>query len=297
MTLNELVLTARKRLTDADIGLDQAAMDASLLAREVLGWDLAKFLAHQTDTAPAGFADRFDTLVARRAAREPISEIIGRREFWGLDFEVGRDVLTPRPETEFIVEEAIACLAEGPAGHTSGAATAVRAGEGVTIVDVGTGCGCLAVCLAREFPAARIVATDISAAALAVAVRNARRHGVADRIQFHQASLLDGVDGPVSLIVSNPPYVPGRFIGGLPPEVRDHEPHVALDGGSDGLQLIAAIVDTAPPRLMPRGWLVMEFGYGQDDDVRRIVGPSQLELVRIRDDLQGIPRTAVCRRL
>jgi release factor glutamine methyltransferase len=163
------------------------------------------------------------------------------------------------------------------------------------IIDVGTGSGCLAICLAREFPAARLVATDVSPSALAIAARNAQRHGVAPRIEFVRTSLLDGIDGEAALVVSNPPYIPTADIGRLDPEVRDWEPRQALDGGLDGLDLIRALLSVVPAALAPGGWFIMEFGFGQAASVERLVRDSPLTLVRIVDDLQHIPRTVVAR--
>jgi release factor glutamine methyltransferase len=285
--LRDVVLAARARLVAAGIGVNEAPMDAALLARHALGWDLARLLAHETDTPPDGFLPAFESILARRARREPMSSITGRREFWGLEFEVGPDVLAPRPETELIVEEAIACLTA--AGQDFSPVLQP------TIVDVGTGSGCLAVSLAREFPGARVVATDISSAALAIAARNARRHGVGDRVDFRHTSLLEGVSGPATLVVSNPPYVPADDIDGLPPEVREWEPRQALDGGPDGLDVIRRLLAGAPAVLAPGGWLIMEFGFGQAQVVPDLVCKSPLELMGIRKDLQQIPRTLVAR--
>jgi release factor glutamine methyltransferase len=303
MTLLALVHAARARLAAAGIDANEAAMDAALLARYALGWEPARLIAHEVDPAPDGFEAEFAALVARRERREPISGITGRREFWGLEFEVTRDVLTPRPETEIVIEEAIACLTgcRAPGGPESAGKLARVPGAGaaaarpVRIADVGTGCGCLAICLAREFAAASLDATDVSAAALEVARRNARRLGVADRIAFDLAPLLDAVPRPVDLIVSNPPYCRTADIPALPPEVRDFEPIGALDGGADGLDVIRDLVESAPHVLAPGGWLIVEFGFGQEAGVRTLLDRSPLDLVRIREDLQGIPRTLVAR--
>jgi release factor glutamine methyltransferase len=284
-TLRDFVLAARPRLAAAGIEPTEAALDAALLARHVLGWDLAQFIADGTETAPEGFPEAFESVVSRRERREPMSAITRRREFWGLEFEVGPEVLAPRPETEIIVEEAIACL--GGAERDDN--------PGPLIVDIGTGSGCLAVCLAREIPAAKVIATDISPAAICIAARNAERHGVSDRVEFRQTSLVDGVAGPAALIVSNPPYIPAGDIAGLPPEVRAWEPRQALDGGLDGLEVIRALVAVAPRVLAPGGWLIMEFGFGQRDAVTALLRGSRLELVRVVNDLQQIPRTLVAR--
>ena len=286
-TLRDLVLAARTRLAGAGIEANEAALDAALLARHVLGWDLPRLIAHDTETPPEGFAAAFEPVVGRRERREPMSAITGRREFWGLEFEVGPQVLTPRPETEIIVEEAVACLTQ-PSRDASPAARPL-------LVDVGTGSGCLAVSLAREFPSAKVIATDVSPAALAIAARNAQRHRVADRIEFRRTSLVDGVTGPAALVVSNPPYIPTGDVAGLPPEVRDWEPQQALDGGPDGLDIVRALLAAVPRVLAPGGWLIMEFGYGQRAGVEDAVRGAPLESVRFASDLQGIPRTLVAR--
>ena len=270
-------------------------MDAALLARHVLGWDLARLLAHEVEPPPANFLPAFEPLVARRAGREPISSLIGRRDFWGLEFEVGPDVLAPRPETELIVEQALSALKGGSVGRGFSPAGGSGGPEGPPYIDVGTGSGCLAVSLAREFPGARIVATDVSAAALAIAGRNARRLGVIERVRFVRTSLLDGIAGPAALVVSNPPYIPAADIDGLAPEVRDWEPRQALDGGPDGLDVIRALLAAVPAVLAPGGWFIMEFGFGQEKAVEDLVRQSPLELVRIVNDLQQIPRTLVAR--
>jgi release factor glutamine methyltransferase len=286
MKVRDPVAAARGRLVRAGIEPGEAALDAELLAREVLGWDRAGYVAHSDEPAPDQFVPAFEALVGRRERREPVSLILGRREFWGVEFEVTRDVLTPRPETEIIVEEALGCV-------TGRSDVAPR----LLIADVGTGSGCLAIALARDIPGARAVATDVSVGAIEVARRNARRHGVADRVTLVRTSLLDGVSGPFDLIVSNPPYVPTDAFVTLPPEVREHEPRLALDGGPDGLDTIRELLAQAVIRLASDGWLIVEFGVGQEGGVTQAVAhwPS-LELRRVRRDLQGIPRTAVITR-
>ena len=283
LTIHELVQGARDRFVSAGISASLAALDAEVLARQVLGWDRARFLTDRDEKATSVFLLKYEPLVARRERREPVSYILGTREFWRLDFEVGPDVLIPRQETEFIVEEALALLPKDSAP---------------VIVDVGTGSGCIGISLAREFAAARVIATDVSKHALEVARRNAARHGVASRITFRETSFLDGIETGVDLIVSNPPYVPSVSRRGLTPEVRDYEPSVALFGGVDGLDGLRSVLEGAAATLAPGGWLIMEFGCGQDDCVTDLVSAVEgLELVRIRHDLQDIPRTVVCRRL
>jgi release factor glutamine methyltransferase len=283
MTIHDHVAAARAQLRDAGISKDEADLDARLLAEFVLGWTTERFFtaAHQQD--PDGFAGRFQALVERRAAREPLAYIVGRQEFWGLSFEVSPAVLIPRPETELIVEAALDLLQ--PADRS------------VVVADVCTGSGCIAVAFAHERPAARVVAADISDAALDVARRNAAAHGVASRIEFRRADLLDGLDGPFDLIAANPPYVAERDSPGLQPEVRDYEPAVALFGGFDGRALMARLIPQAAERLRPRGYLLFEFGFGQDENVEELIArTSGLRLIDLRRDLQGIARTAVVQR-
>jgi release factor glutamine methyltransferase len=165
------------------------------------------------------------------------------------------------------------------------------------IIDVGTGSGCLAVVLARELPRARVIATDVSRHALHVARRNAERHQVADRIRFVETSFLDGIDETADIIVSNPPYVPSVSQPGLTPEVRDYEPPVAVFAGEDGLDALRSVLAGAATRLAPGGILVMEFGCGQDSCVASLVdGVDGLDVLKIRHDLQDIPRTVICRK-
>ena len=253
-----------------------ATFDAEVLARHALGWDRVTLLARNRDPEPEDFPSRYAPLVARRAAREPVALILGRREFWGLEFEVTGDVLVPRPETEFVVEEVLTLLRGG---------LQVR-----TAMDVGTGSGCLATVLALELPEAAVIATDISRRALVVARRNTERHGVADRVRFLQTDLVEGVSARVDLVVANPPYVPDQ--ASLQPEVRRFEPAEALYGGDDGLTIMRRFLATLPERLAPGGRLVMEFGDGQEDAMREVAQSLGWRILNIRDDLQGIARVA-----
>jgi release factor glutamine methyltransferase len=281
--LHEHLAAGRERLVAAGIEPTAAAIDVDLFARTILGWDRARVLMARAEPAPAALEPRFSEWIRRRADREPSAYIVGTREFWGLDFRVSPDVLIPRPETEFIVEESLTILK----GLTLAAPR---------LADIGTGSGCIAVSLLHELPSAHITATDVSSAALGVARDNARQHGVHARITCIETSFLDGIDGPFDLIVANPPYVKEGDKIALSRDVR-HEPDVALFGGVNGLQGVEAVLDAAVRALVPGGWLVMEFGFGQDDDVTRLVtSRPSLRLARIRADLQGIPRTAVIQR-
>jgi release factor glutamine methyltransferase len=295
-TLHERIREARTRLGAAGIADADAAFDAELLARHILGWTKEQMLARWAGTAPDDFDAAYRALVDRRASREPMAYIIGHREFWGLELDLTRDVLIPRPETELIIEEALA-LSTSLKRNANGSMDK-GLGAAPTIVDVGTGSGCLAIALATELTRAKIVAIDVSTTALHVAKRNAEKHGVATRIAWHAGSLLEPIDRTVDLIVSNPPYVPLRDQPGLPPEVRDYEPGVALFSGEDGLATIRALVAQAVDRVRPGGWLIFEFGFGQGDAVTAIIQETQAwRVIRLRADLQGIPRTAVLQHL
>jgi release factor glutamine methyltransferase len=274
---------AREQLVAAGIAPTDAAIDVELFARTILGWDRARALIARTEPAPAALEPRFSEWLRRRAHREPSAYIVGNREFWGLDFRVTSDVLIPRPETEFIVEESLAILA-----------TLTLASP--RLADIGTGSGCLAISLIREVANASMTATDVSRAALDVARDNARRHGIDERVVWVETSFLDGIPGPFDLIAANPPYVKEGDKPGLARDVR-HEPDIALFGGESGLKGVEAVLDAAVRTLADGGWLVMEFGFGQEDDVRRLVAVRPaLRLDRVRSDLQGIPRTAVIQR-
>jgi len=283
MTIHTRVAAGRQRLRGAGISPVESDLDARLLAEHVLGWTTERFLTDAGNPEPEDFEPRYDALLERRAAREPYAYIVGHREFWGLEFEVNRDVLIPRPSTEFIVEATLELFP-------------VRS-DGLAVADVCTGCGCVAIALAHERPGAIVIATDISDVALDVARRNGARLGVADRVTFTRGDLLEGVTGPLDAVLANPPYVVERSRPALQPEVRDHEPSVALFGGFDGLGLITRLVAEAPSRLRSGGYLVFEFGLGQDVEIEGLLTAApDLTLVDLRRDLQGIARTAVARR-
>lgn len=291
MRLQDKLAVARARLVAADISPTEAALDVDLYARTILGWDRARLLTEQSGAVPEGLEPRFSDWLNRREQREPTAYIVGLREFWGLDFNVTPAVLIPRPETEFIVEETLAIVRSGGLK-----ASGYRDGAPLAIADVGTGSGCVAVSLASELPVSRVIATDLSPDALSVARGNAARHGVDDRVEFVQTSYLEGVEGPFDVVTANPPYVKERDKPALSRDVR-HEPDVALFGGTDGLRDIGGVLDAAIGKLKPGGWFVMEFGYGQEDDVRDLVARRRaFRLDHIRHDFQDIPRTVVLQR-
>lgn len=274
---------ARARLREAGVADTEADLAARLLAQHLLGWDGPRYFAASGEAPVDRFADQYDELIARRAAREPLPYITGRREFWDLTFEVSPAVLIPRPETELIVQHALERFPDRDAQ--------------LAIADVCTGSGCLAVALAHERPRATLVATDLSAEALEVARRNAARHQVGGRIRFVQTDLLRGVDDRFDLIVSNPPYVPERDRVSLQPEVRDHEPAIALFAPDNGLFVIRGLVEQSAPHLKRGGILMFEFGFGQDVDIEQLIADAPgLTMIGLERDLQGIARTAVARR-
>lgn len=296
MRLRDLVDGARRRLEAAGIPRAEAALDVELLARDVLGWDRATWIARRDDDERSvddrtvstrglgAFAASFEALVARRVKREPMAYIRGTQEFYGREFLVGPGVLIPRPETELVVQEALA------AARTPGR-TVLR------IADVGTGSGILPITLALELQGPRFTATDISTEALTIARGNAAAHQVSSRIAFVETPYLTGVAGPFDLVVSNPPYVRAAEAAALQPEVRDHEPAEALFGGDDGLRDIRAVIDAAGRALAPGGTLVMECGYGQSRAVKQLVeAGGALTVAHVRHDLQDHPRVVVATR-
>jgi release factor glutamine methyltransferase len=229
----------------------------------------------------------YKNLLKRRLAHEPTQYITGHQEFWSLDFLVNPAVLIPRPETELLVE-AVLRYARGSEGQ-------VR-----RILDLGTGSGVLAVVLARELPEARVVAVDRAGAALKLARENARRQGVAERVAWVLGDLAGALapKGIFDVLVSNPPYVPTGDWEQLPPEIREHEPRLALDGGADGLEIIRGLSAAAPALLRPGGLLALEVGQGQAEQVQRLLADTGgLTPAVIIPDYQRIGRVVAARRL
>ncbi len=282
--LHDVLSAAVRRLRDAGLPPADAAADADVLARHVLGWDRARLLAHRRDPAPAGFVDRFTTLIDRRADRVPVAYLTGTREFYGLDFEVTPDVLVPRPETELAVDLTLAALP--PAGATG------------RIIDVGTGSGCIAVAVAATRPDVAVIAVDRSRPALAVARRNARRHGVADRVALLAGDLLSGLGPrlPIDVVVSNPPYVPDGSLD-VATDVARHEPPTALYAGRDGLDVVRRLIVDAVRVVRPGGRLIMEIGVGQSEAVAAAAAArGAWQATTFHPDLRGIARVAVLTR-
>ena len=278
-------------LCDAGFSRDEARSDALVLARGVLGWSLADWLARSDTEAPESFEANFKSLVKRRRQREPVAYLLGAKEFYGRLFRVTRDTLIPRPETEGLVEAALAWLTSTELLRTGSAQRPMR------IADVGTGTGCVAITLALEFRGAATLAitgTDTSDGALAVARHNALRLG-ATGVDFRLGSLLADLAGPIDLIVSNPPYVPVRDGHTLQQDVVGFEPAGALFGGDDGLEVIRRLIPAARQVLAPHSALIMEIGVGQADAVTALLKAAQFTSIHRHQDLQGIDRIIVAR--
>ena len=276
---------------------------AELLLLHIAARDRAWLYAHPEEILSAEITTEYFTLIQRRANGEPTQHLTGKQEFWGLEFEVTPDVLIPRPETEHLIEVALDRLAlrELRAGRSPR-----LTGNGITLVDVGTGSGCIAVALAKELPDATVFATDICNAALAVARRNAVRLGLSDRIQFFESDLLEAfIESQVTdhesrlfdLIVCNPPYIGRRDAESLPREVRKHEPEIALYGGEEGYEFYAELIVQSHEFLKPGGLLVLELGYNSLPAVQPLLDPSDWTNIGVTNDLAGIPRVICAERV
>ncbi len=267
-------------------GIDSPELDARLMIGAVTGLDLTGLIAHAARRLTADEQLRLDQWAARRIAGEPVARLIGRKEFWGLDFELSPATLVPRPDTETIVETALDIVrADGLQDRA------------LRIADLGTGSGAILLALLHELPQAHGIGTDISLAALRTARANAARLGLAARARFAASDFAAALAGAHDLIVSNPPYIPSRDIPALSAEVREHDPRRALDGGGDGLDAYRLIVRQAASLLADDGTLILEIGQHQGDDVTRLAkaaglaphGPPRM-------DLGGVPRALAFRR-
>jgi release factor glutamine methyltransferase len=269
-------------------GVPEARREAGSLLAHATARDRTFLITHADELLSLDELKRFREFVVRRAAGEPLQYITGRQEFFSLDFEVTPDVLIPRPETELLVETAIELLKETEQQQPQS-----------LICDVGTGSGCIIITLLHERPHARGVALDISPPALAVAARNAARLNVSDRLTFIASdcfSALRSSDARFSMIVSNPPYISAGMMDGLQREVREHEPRLALTPGDDGLLVIKRIATEAASFLNSGGHLLLEIGFDQHERVAQLFDAQPWQLLYIRKDLQGIPRTVVARK-
>ncbi len=274
-TVAELLRDAAARLGDTS---STPRLDAELLLAHALGWARARLLAERGHAPTPAQAAAFASLLGRRALGEPVAYLVGHKEFYGLDLLVTPATLVPRPETELLVERALAFararLFSGPSS--------------LVIADLGTGTGAIAVALAANLPAATVYATDLSAAALAVARRNVAAHGLGGRVHLLHGDLLAPLPGPVDIIVSNPPYT---ILAEVEPNVRAHEPALALDGGPDGAAVYRRLVAAAPAHLRPGGALLLEIGAWQGALVAGLLRAAlPLAEVAVHKDLAGHDR-------
>lgn len=270
----------------ASAGLPDAQTEARWLMREALALDTAELLSRGHEPLSDVERAAVTVFLERRMRHEPLSRIAGQREFYGRLFEVTSATLDPRPDTETLIDAALEML--GPEGHV----------RPLRILDLGTGTGCILLTLLAELPMAQGVATDISPEALSVAQRNAERLGLAARAHFVETDLARDAHGPFDLVVSNPPYIASADIAGLERDVRDYDPHLALDGGADGLAFYRRIAEDVQ-RLVPNGLVLLETGHDQAQAVARLlisgIPGSAPDAVRIFDDVAGIPRVVAAR--
>ncbi len=290
MTLAETLHAATARLRAGDSGaadIDDARLEAELLLRHALGLSREALLTRLREPLPAEARSAFDALLRRRLAREPSAYIVGHKEFYGLKLACTPAALIPRPETELLVDEAIDWL-QGQTARRS------RTDPRPLVADVGTGNGAIAVALALRVPEAGIVATDTSRPALMLARRNAKAHGVAERIVFLQGDLLTPLRGRFDLIVANLPYVPSRLYRKLAPELRRHEPEAALHAGRRGTALIEALLAQAPALLHPGGLVLAEHAWNQGQRLREAARAAFPQAaVETKRDLAGRQRLLV----
>jgi release factor glutamine methyltransferase len=268
---------AGQRLAAA--GVEDAPRDARLLLQAASGLPPATLVGFPERDLDANVLARFHALLARRERREPMAQILGAREFWSLRFRVTADTLDPRPDSETLVQAVL--------DHTPDRAARLR------LVDFGTGTGCLLLALLHELPNATGLGIDLSAAALEIAAQNARDLGLDARVTFRQANWDDGVAPAFDIVISNPPYIEHAAIAGLQPEVTRFEPHLALDGGADGLDAYRRLLPAAARLLRPGGLAAFEVGAGQADSVAAIGTAGGLRHIATAPDLGGIPRAVL----
>jgi len=268
---------AAARLSAA--GISDARREARLLVAEALGWDAARVLGFSEAEMTAAAGRRLGELIARRSAREPISRILGYREFWSLHFELSPETLDPRPDSETLIESALAALGERERVYR--------------VLDFGTGSGCLLLALLSELPNALGTGVDRSEGALETARRNAAALGLGGRTQFVRGNWGDGLSGEWHVILTNPPYIPSQALQTLMPEVARYEPKLALDGGADGLEAYRVLAPEIARLLAPTGIAAVEVGDGQGPAVAAIMAGAGLVLRGIRHDLSGVDRCIV----
>jgi release factor glutamine methyltransferase len=285
-SIAETIAEGARQLQSADV--DEARRTAGVLLCHTLGIDRTHLLTRAEQQIDEPSYQAYLRLIERRAAGEPLQYITGHQEFYGFDFIVTPAVLIPRPETEFLVEQVIKLARESQLSAP-------------LIADIGTGSGCIAVTIAASIPNAKILATDVSSAALKVARKNAERHGAARRIEFLEGDLLEplahrGLELSIDIMASNPPYIEESGPDPVQREVRDWEPHTALFGGADGLNFYRRLLVDGLKYVRPGGYLVCEIGYSQLDAISDMIAGSSWDLTEVTNDLQCIPRTLTVRK-
>lgn len=280
-TISEWHRVIAERLKGA--GVAEAPRVANLILQQATGLSPEQLILKAGDRLSAEAQNICDQVVARACAHEPLSRIVRRREFYGREFTLNEATLDPRPDTETLIDAVLELCDEG-----RGRAAPYR------LLDIGTGTGCLAISLLAELQNATALATDISNRALEAASKNARIHGVGDRAKFENHDVTEGVTGRFDIIVSNPPYIPTDDINNLARSVKDFDPHMALDGGSDGLDVYRRII-AGLPAICPEGWVVFEVGAGQAGDVANLLTRISVSQVRTWDDLLGHTRCVAAR--
>jgi release factor glutamine methyltransferase len=284
MTIISEALRHGSRRLSAKGGSEEASLEAELLLAHALNTDRTHLYQRLREELPDDAATAFEALLQRRLAHEPTAYILGRKEFYGLELEVAAAAIIPRPETETLVELVLEFVG-----------TRERERE-TRVVDVGVGCGAVAVALAVNLPEAEIIATDVSSEALALARRNAGRHAVAARIRFLEGDLLEPLDVPLDVIAANLPYVRTGDFEAAPPEIRQHEPRVGLDGGADGLRIVERLLRQAPSHVTGGGALFVEIGEEQGEASRKLAMDAFPEArIEVRKDLSGLDRVLVVR--
>jgi release factor glutamine methyltransferase len=271
----------RAALVLAEAGIEQPRMEARLLLAEAVGWPPEAMIARRGEGLGGRVADRAEAMLERRRRREPASHILGRREFWGLEFAVTADVLDPRADSETLVGAALQAI-----GNRSAP---------LHVLDLGTGTGCLLLAILSELPNTRGLGVDLSPAAVRVAEMNAERLGLSGRAGFTTGDWGAGLSGPFDLILSNPPYIPSAAIAGLQPEVALWEPQLALDGGPDGLQAYRRLGPEIARLLAPGGSAAIEIGSTQAAEVAAILDRSGLRILECVRDLGGRERCLLVR--
>jgi len=279
-TVGEVLDEIAAALTAA--GLEEPRRVARRIVVTVLGLSPAEVFAHPQRHLGEEERQRIEAIAQRVAAREPLSRIIGRREFWGLDFVLSPETLDPRPETETIVEAVLARLTDRQKRYR--------------FLDLGTGSGCLLLALLHEYPNARGIGVDVAYGAAITARHNAARLGFGERARFVVGNWGEVLAGRFDVVVANPPYIARAELMTLMPEVREHDPHRALDGGADGLDAYRAIAPDLPRLLQPGGFVAAEFGIGQADAITKMIGDRGLAVEAITADVAGIARVIVARR-